>query len=60
MEHPVLPPAANRNSPPGRIPESVLDAVSRAVGKLRFGVVQLTVHEGRVVQLDVTERQRFG
>lgn len=65
MEHPVLPPAANnsqsgRSNQSGRITEPVLDAVSRAVGGLRFGVVQLTVHEGRVVQLDVTERQRFG
>jgi hypothetical protein len=39
--------------------EPVLDAVVSAVGKLRYGVVQLTVHDGKVVQLDVTERQRF-
>ena len=38
----------------------VLTAVADAVGRLRFGVVQLTVHDGRVVQLDVTDRQRFG
>lgn len=41
------------------VPGPVLAALSEAVGRLRFGVVQLTVHEGRVVQLDVTERQRF-
>jgi hypothetical protein len=44
---------------PGPVEPSVLDAVAGAVGKLRFGVVQLTVHDGKVVQLDVTERQRF-
>jgi hypothetical protein len=38
---------------------AALQAVSDAVGRLRFGIVQLTVHEGRVVQLEVTERQRF-
>jgi hypothetical protein len=34
---------------------SVIDALS----KLRFGAIQLTVHEGRLVQIDVTERKRF-
>ena len=37
----------------------VLAAVGEALERLRFGAIQLTVHEGRVVQLDVTERQRF-
>ncbi|MEQ1538519.1 MAG: YezD family protein [Sphingorhabdus sp.] len=34
---------------------SVLDALAT----LRFGAIQLTVHEGRLVQVDVTERKRF-
>lgn len=34
---------------------TVLDALA----KLRFGAIQLTVHEGKLVQVDVTERQRF-
>jgi hypothetical protein len=44
--------------PPAEDP--VLTAVAEAVERLRFGVVQLTVHDSRVVQLDVTDRQRFG
>ena len=44
---------------PARGESAVLAAVSDAVSRLRFGVVQLTVHDGRVVQLDVTDRQRF-
>lgn len=36
-----------------------LTAVQEAVSRLRYGTVQLTIHDGRVVQLDVTERQRF-
>jgi hypothetical protein len=38
---------------------AALAAVAEAVGRLRFGAIHLTIHEGRVVQLDVTERQRF-
>jgi hypothetical protein len=37
----------------------VLDAVAAALSRLRFGVVQLTIHDGKVVQLDVTDRRRF-
>lgn len=36
-----------------------LDAVVEALGRMRFGVIQLTVHDGRLVQIDVTERKRF-
>ena len=45
---------------PAQAGSAVLSAVADAVQRLRFGVVQLTVHDGRVVQLDVTDRQRFG
>ena len=34
---------------------SVLDALAA----LRFGAIQLTVHEGKLVQVDITERKRF-
>ena len=36
-----------------------LDAVAEAISRLRYGAIVLTVHDGRVVQLEVTERQRF-
>jgi len=36
-----------------------IDAVIQALQRLRFGVIHLTVHDGKVVQLDVTERRRF-
>jgi len=36
-----------------------LGAVAEAISRLRYGAITLTVHDGRVVQLDVTERQRF-
>ena len=34
-------------------------AVAEALERLRFGVIQLTVHDGKLMQLDVTERRRF-
>lgn len=42
----------------GSIAET-LAAVADALSRLRYGAVHLTVHDGKVVQLDVTERQRF-
>ena len=34
-------------------------AVLDALNSLRFGAIQLTVHEGKLVQIDITERKRF-
>jgi len=45
---------ANKTSFPEPI-RAVLDALA----KLKFGAIQLTVHEGKLVQVDVTERKRF-
>jgi hypothetical protein len=36
-----------------------LDAVAEAISRLRYGAIELAVHDGRVVQVEVTERQRF-
>jgi hypothetical protein len=36
-----------------------LETVRQQIGSLRFGVVQITVHEGRVVQIDRTEKLRL-
>jgi hypothetical protein len=40
------------------LPEPIR-AVLDALAKLKFGAIQLTVHEGKLVQVDVTERKRF-
>ncbi|NOS68723.1 MAG: YezD family protein [Verrucomicrobia bacterium] len=40
--------------------EDWLETVRRQVGSLRFGVVQIVVHESRIVQIEKTERIRFG
>lgn len=36
-----------------------LRVVAEALERLRYGVVQLTIHDGKLMQIDVTERRRF-
>lgn len=36
-----------------------LDTVSAMVARLQYGSVQITVHDGRVTQVESTERTRF-
>jgi len=53
--------AYDRSAPPsaaGTLPEP-LATIAEALGRLRYGSVQLTVHDGKVMQVDVTERRRF-
>lgn len=33
--------------------------VGEALSRLRYGAIQLTVHDGKVMQIDVTERKRL-
>ena len=40
-------------------PGEWLEAVRRQVESLRFGVVQIVVHDSQVVQIERTERVRF-
>ena len=40
-------------------PEDALAAVRDYLLKLRFGSIAITVHDGRIVQLDVTEKRRL-
>jgi hypothetical protein len=39
--------------------EESIASVREALAGLRFGSVSVTVHEGRVVQIDVTEKKRL-
>lgn len=39
--------------------ENWLEVVSRQVEGLKFGSVQITVHEGRVVQVETSVKIRF-
>jgi len=47
-------------TPPSlRQDDPALLLVQESIGRLKFGDVRITIHEGRVVQVDVTERSRF-
>ncbi len=44
---------------PAKSPEhAAYEQVMRAIRDLRFGTVQITIHEGRVVEIQKTERIR--
>ena len=40
--------------------EKALQAIGEALATLNYGTIVLTVHDSRVVQLEVTEKKRFG
>ncbi len=42
-----------------RLLEESLATVREALTGLKYGGIALTVHEGRVVQIDVTEKKRL-
>lgn len=39
--------------------EESVASVREALTGLRYGTIALTIHEGRVVQIDVTEKRRL-
>ena len=39
--------------------QAALEAIGQALESLRFGTIVLTVHDSKVVQLEVTEKKRF-
>lgn len=47
------------NPEAARLIEESLANVREALCGLKYGNVSLTVHEGRVVQIDVTEKKRL-
>lgn len=40
--------------------EQALAEIGQALDSLRYGTIVLTVHDAKVVQLEVTEKKRFG
>ena len=55
MEDRPLPPQRPADKPNG-LP---LDAIREAVKSIRFGTVQIIIQDGRVVQIDKTEKIRL-
>ena len=48
-----------RSAAPQTPPSLPLEAIQEAVESIRFGVVQLIIQDGRVVQIDKTEKIRL-
>lgn len=46
-------------SQPSGVLSAALDVVNDALSRLRFGAINVVVHDGKVVQIDVTERKRL-
>ncbi len=46
------------SQPPGELPEWV-ELVRRHVGSLRYGSVEIIVHDSRVIQIEKIERVRL-
>lgn len=36
-----------------------MQAVRQAVADIKFGIVQITIHDGRIVQIEKTEKIRL-
>jgi len=47
-------------SKPAPTPAFPIDEIREAVEKIRFGTVQLIIQDGRIVQIDTTEKRRLG
>ena len=39
--------------------EEALAAIREQLQRLRFGAIAITVHDGRIVQLEITEKRRL-
>ena len=39
--------------------DNTLERIRRALEQMRYGAIGITVHEGRVVQIDITEKCRL-
>jgi len=62
MTNPPVSPNAgggNADAEAARLIEESIASVREALTGLRFGNISLTVHDGRVVQIDVTARRRL-
>ncbi len=55
----MKPPSENRVMEDSHASPAWLEVVQRNVESLRFGVVQIIVHDGRVVQIERTEKTRL-
>lgn len=54
-----LPTPIQRGDAPASALENSLTEVRNALQRLKYGQIAITIHDGKVVQIDVTEKKRF-
>lgn len=52
-------PTVKKPGPPAATDEAVLEEIRKAIQTVRYGTVQIIVQDGRVVQIDKTEKIRL-
>ena len=52
-------PSATAAPQPKPVPALPMDEIREAVERIRFGTVQLIIQDGKVVQIDTTEKRRL-
>lgn len=40
-------------------PDEAVNTILESLRRIRFGSIAVTVHEGKIVQLDITEKRRL-
>ncbi len=41
------------------VQDKALDLIAETLSRMRFGSIALTVHDGSIVQLEITEKRRL-
>jgi len=57
--HPTVPMSENAGLDPIPSPPALLREVLQALRSIRYGTVELVIHDGQVVQLERREKVRF-
>ena len=52
-------PLSDQNQDKNHLPLPFLDLILRSVGELRFGAIEIIVHDSKVVQVEIKEKVRF-
>jgi hypothetical protein len=47
------------NPIPPKLPSAVVQRIAAVIAEVRYGTVEITIHDGRVVQIQRKERFRF-
>lgn len=49
----------DKQKKPGKVNQQLLDQIAEEIEKIQFGTVTVVIHDGRVVQLDMSSKKRL-